>query len=127
MPVDRLEEQLAEMVEVRLAEQRQRPDHGREAAGQWLGVVVEVDQQRLVEAGFDEAVGMPVVPGHELLFGQVANDVLHQDLGLEVGDRSGLRDREVGRVAESEDVRLRRRLQRVLVRGDEAECIAEAG
>jgi hypothetical protein len=60
-------------------------------AGQRLGLVVEVDQQRLVEAGLDEAVGVPVVAGVEFVAGQVAGDVLGEDLGLEVGDRSRLR------------------------------------
>src|SRR6187549_1079825 len=50
VPVDRLEEQLAEVVEVRLAEQRQWADDGREAARQRFGVVVEVDQECLVKA-----------------------------------------------------------------------------
>ena len=114
------------MVEPRLAQQRQA-DRGREVAGQRLGVVVEVDQQRLVEAGLDEAVGVPVVAGLELLAGEVAGDVLGEHLGLEVGDRAGLRGRQVGRVAEREHVRLRRRLQRVLVGRDEAERVAEPG
>ena len=74
--------------------------------GQGLGLVVEVDEQRLVEAGLDEAVGVPVVAGVEILVGEAAGDVLGQDLGLEVCDRAGLRCRQVGRVAEGEDVRL---------------------
>ena len=114
------------MVEPRLAQQRQA-ERGREVAGQRLGLVVEVDQQRLVEAGLDEAVGVAVVAGVELLAGEVAGDVLGQHLGLEVRDRAGLRGRQVGRVAEREDVRLRRRLQRALVGGDEAERVAEPG
>src|SRR6266566_6265502 len=54
VPVDPLEGELAEMVEPRLAQQRQ-PEGTREVAGQRLGLVVEVDQQRFVEAGLDEA------------------------------------------------------------------------
>src|SRR5438874_12850787 len=44
VPVDRLEEQLPEVVEPRLAQERQRSRGGREAARERLGVVVEVDQ-----------------------------------------------------------------------------------
>ena len=47
-----------------------------------------------MEAGLDEAVGVAVEAGVELLAGEVADDVLGQDLGLEVRDRAGL---EVGR------------------------------
>ena len=54
------------MVEPRLLQQRQ-PDLRRVVAGQRLGVVVEVDEQRLVEAGLDEAVGVPVEAGLERL------------------------------------------------------------
>src|SRR6266705_896544 len=75
VPVDRLEQQLAEVIEPGFAEQRQ-PDRGREVTGQRLGLVVEVDQQRFVEAGLDEAVGMPVEAGLELLVREVAGDVL---------------------------------------------------
>src|SRR6266487_5108703 len=50
VPVDPLERELAQVVEPRLAQQRQ-PEHGWKVAGQRLGLVIEVDQQRLVEAG----------------------------------------------------------------------------
>src|SRR6266545_5306341 len=90
VPVDPLEQQLAEVVEPRLAQQRQ-PECGGEVAGERLGLVVEVDQQRLMEAGLDEAVGVAVVAGVELLVGEVAGDVLGQHLGLEVRDRARLR------------------------------------
>ena len=92
-----------------------------------LGLVVEVDQQGLVEARLDEAVRVPVVPGIELLAGEEPGDVLRQHLGLEVRDRARLRGRQVGRVAEREDVRRGRRLERALVGGDEAERVAETG
>jgi hypothetical protein len=52
-------------------------------AGQRLGFVVEVDQQRLAEAGLDEAVRVAVESALELLVGEVAGDVLAQDLGLD--------------------------------------------
>ena len=76
------------------------------AVGKWpgrLGLVVEVDQQCLVEAGLDEAVRVPVVAGLEVAAVQEAGDVLDEDLGLEVRDRPGLRGREVGGVAEGEE------------------------
>src|SRR6266496_5659344 len=63
VPVDPLEHQFAEVVEPGLAQQRQRA----EVAGQRLGLVVEVDQQRLVETGLDEAVGVAVVARVALL------------------------------------------------------------
>ena len=46
-----------------------------EAAGQRLGVVVEVDQQRLAEAALDEAVGVAVERCVQRLAGQVPGDV----------------------------------------------------
>ena len=125
VPVDPLEGELAQVVDPRLAQERQA-ELGREAPRQRLDLVVEVDQQRLVEARLDEAVGVSVVAGLELAAGEEAGDVLGQHLGLEVRDRSGLRGREVGRVAESEHVGLRLRLERGLVRRDEAERVAEA-
>ena len=60
VPVEPLEHQLAEVVHAALLQQR-HADAGGEVAGQRLGVVVEVDQQRLAEAGLDEAVGVAVV------------------------------------------------------------------
>src|SRR4249920_1819182 len=51
MPVDPLEHQLAQVVESRLAQERKRSDRSREAPRKGFGVVVEVDQQSLVEAG----------------------------------------------------------------------------
>ena len=62
VPIDPLKGQLGHVVETRFPEQRQRPDVGLgTVTRQWLGVVVEVDQQRLVKAGLDEAVGVAVV------------------------------------------------------------------
>ena len=114
VPVEPLEHQLAEVVEPRLLQQRQ-PDRAREVPGERLGVVVEVDEQRLVEAGLDEAVGVAVEAGVERLAGEEAADVLDERLALEVGDRPGLRGGHVGGVADHEDVRRRLGLQRVLV------------
>lgn len=69
VPVQPLEGELAEVVGVRLLQQRQA-DGGREVAGQRLGVVVEVDEQGLVEAGLDEAVGVSVVRRVQRLSGE---------------------------------------------------------
>ena len=125
VPVDRLEQELAEVVEPRLLQQRQA-DLGRVVAGQRLGVVVEVDEQRLVEPGLDEAVGVPVEPGFERLAGEETSHVADERLAFEVGDRPGFRRGNVGGVADDEDVRRGLRLQRVLVGGDEVELVAEA-
>ena len=105
--------------------QQRQTDAAGEVPGQRLGVVVEVDQQGLAEAGLDEAVRVPVEAASS---GSPARngDVLGQDLALEVRHRSGLRCRDVGGVADHEDVRPRPRLQRVLVGRHEAELVAEA-
>src|SRR5690606_32662175 len=59
VPVDPAEGQLAEVVGPGLLEQSHRPDHRhRVPPGQRLGVVVEVDEQRLVVPTLHEAVGM---------------------------------------------------------------------
>ena len=113
------------MVEPRLLQQRQ-PDPGRIVAGKRLGVVVEVDEQRLVEAGLDEAVRVAVEAGVERLAVEEAPQVLDQHLAFEVGDRPGLRRRHTGRVADREHVRRDLGLQGVLVDLDEAELVAEA-
>ena len=126
VPVDGLEQQLAEVVEPGLLEQRQ-PDRGRVVAGERFGVVVEVDEQGLVEPGLDEAVGVPVEPGLERLAGEEPRDVADEGLALEVGDRAGLGGGHVGGVADDEDVRRRLRLQGVLVGGHEVELVAEPG
>src|SRR5581483_512495 len=91
VPVDPLEGELAEVIQARLAQQGKRAESGREPAGQRLGLVVEVDQQRLVEAGFDEAVRMPVERCLERLAEKEAGDVQLERLALEVGDRTCLR------------------------------------
>src|SRR5512134_2031698 len=49
VPVGPLEHELPEVVQPRLAQEREA-ERGREVAGQRLGLVVEVDQQCLVEA-----------------------------------------------------------------------------
>ena len=121
VPVDRLEQQLGEVVGARLAQQRQRAEALRRvAAGQRLDVVVEVDQERLLESGLDEAVGVPVERALERLAGEEAADVLGERVGLEVRDRARLRGREVRRVADREHVGRGLRLQRVRVGRDEA-------
>src|ERR1041384_6448368 len=65
VPVDPPERELAEVVEPGLPQQRQRPEDEGEPAGHRLDRVVEVDQQRLGEAGFDETVRVPVEAGIE--------------------------------------------------------------
>src|SRR5205823_3906777 len=85
VPVEPLEHQLSEVVQARLLEQRERAERVREATRQRLGAVVEVDQQGLVEARLDEAVGVSVVRPVELLAGEEEGDVLRQNLPFEVG------------------------------------------
>ncbi len=75
------------MVQPGLRQQRQT-DAGRIVARQRLGVVVEIDQQGFVEAGLDEAVGVPVEALIERIPGQVAVNILDQHLTFEVRDRS---------------------------------------
>src|ERR1019366_5786691 len=60
VPVEPLEHQLAEVVEVRFLQERQA-DPGRKVTGQRFGVVVKVDEHCLAKAGLDEAVGVAVV------------------------------------------------------------------
>ena len=94
-------------------------------AGQGLGVVVEVDEQRFAEAGFDEAVGMPIEGGVEWFAGQVPTHVLDQHLAFEVGDRSRLGGGDVGCITDHEDVGRRLGLQGVLIGGDEVELVTK--
>ena len=103
------------------------PTVGREVAADGFGVVVEVDEHGLVEAGLDEAVGVTVEGGVQRLAGQEPLDVLDEDLAFEVGDRPGLRGGQVGGVADGEDVRRGLGLQRVRVGHDEVEGVAQAG
>src|SRR3990172_10076108 len=76
VPVEPLEHELPEVVEARLPQKRKRSRLRREAAGQRLGGVVEVDQQGLREARLDEAVRVTVVAPLELLSLEEADDVL---------------------------------------------------
>ena len=126
VPVEPLEGELPEVVEAGLAQQRQA-DAAGEPPRDRLGVVVEVDQQRLAEAAFDEAVGMAVEAGAQRLAAEEAGDVAGQDLALEMGDRAGLGGADVGGIADDEDVRAGLGLQGVLVDGDEAQRIAKTG
>src|SRR6266540_1527614 len=125
VPVEPLEHELAEMVEPRLPQQRERAGRRRESSRPRLLVVVEVDQERLLEPGLDEAVGVPVEARDQVASGEEALDVLAQHLALEMGDGAGLRARQVGRVAEREHVRRGVRLERALVGRHEAERVAE--
>ena len=59
VPIEPAEEQLAPMVDDRFLEQRKRPDdRQRELAGLRLGGVTVINQQRPVETGFNEPVGV---------------------------------------------------------------------
>src|SRR6266545_4406127 len=122
VPVEPFETELAEVVQPRLGEQRQRP----EAARLRLDVVVEVDQQRLLEPGLDEAARSSVELADQLLAFEETRDVLGEDLAFEVRHRAGLRRWYIGCVTDREHVVLRERLERVLVRRDEPERVAEA-
>ena len=75
-------------------------------------VVVEAQQRALAVADLEEAHHPPLVVG--MLAGRLAaldggRDPLGHDRRLEVRRRAGLRERQVGRVAEGEDVRVDRR------------------
>src|ERR1022692_844331 len=84
VPVEPLEHQLAQVVQVRFLQQRQANPGGK-VTGQRLGVVVEVDEHRFSESGLDEAVGVAVVAGVERLTVEESADVLGEHLALEVG------------------------------------------
>ena len=92
---------------------------------QRFGLVVEVDEQGLAEAGLDEAVGVPVERGRQVASRKEPDEIVDEHLAFEVGDRSGLRGRHVGGVTDREDVLLGRGLQGRLVRGHEVEVVAE--
>ena len=102
-------------------------ERGREVARQRLGLVVEVDQQRLVEAGLDEAVGVAVVararaPGRR---GSGRRSRLSTSASKCVTEPAF----EVGRSVASPSANtfgFAVRLQRALVGRDEAERVAEA-
>src|SRR5215472_5197766 len=125
VPVELLEPELAEMVQPGLFQQWQAGRAG-EPAGDRLGVVVVVDEERLAGPAFDEAVGVAVKARAERLPGEEAANVADQDLALEVGDGAGLGRPDVGCVADYEDVRACLGLERPLVAGHEAERVSEA-
>src|SRR5579859_1308441 len=124
VPVEPAEGELAEVVEPGLTQQRQ-PDPAREPARQRLGVVVEVDEQRLAEAALDEAVRVAVEDSVRRLSGQPPQHVADQHLALEVGHRAGLRRGQARRVADHEDVRAGLGDQRLLIARHEAELVAQ--
>src|SRR5579864_5068866 len=104
VPVEPLEHQLAEVVERGLLEQRETGGD-REVAGKRLCVVVEVDEQGFVEAGLDEAVGVPVEAGLERLVGEEVADVVDHRFAFEMRDRSGFGRGHVGGITDHEHVR----------------------
>ena len=127
VPVERLERELGQVVQSRLGQQRKRAEvRLGVAAGQRLGLVVEVDQQRLVKARLDEAVRMTVVEAGQFVACEESLDVLRHCLSLEVGDRARLRGRYVGGVADREDVRRGLGLKCVAIGRHEPERIAQA-
>ena len=78
-----------------------------------------------MEAGLDEAVGVPVERRVEGFVGEVAAHVLGEHLAFEVRHRTRLRSRHVRSVTDHEDVRRGLRLHRVLVGGHEVQLVAE--
>src|SRR5215472_10897523 len=122
VPVELLEAELAEMVQPGLFQQRQTGP-AREPAGNRLGVVVVVDEQRLAVPAFDEAVGVAIEAGTQRPPVEEAADVADQGLALEVGDRAGLGRPDVGGVADDEYVRAGLGLERPLVARHEPERV----
>src|ERR1700680_953428 len=119
VPVEPLKHQLAEVIEMRLFQQRQA-NPGWVMSGQRLGLVVEIDQHGLTESGLDEAVGVAVVAGIEVLAGEKPANVLAEHLTLEVGDRPCFGNRQTGSISDREDLWCNPRLQRVLIGWNEA-------
>src|SRR6266540_3878542 len=127
VPIRPLEEELSPMIAARLLQEWHGTDDGqREDAGQWLGLVVEVNQEGLSLAALDEAVGVAVKLGQRALARDHPQQVLLEDFGLEVCDRAGLGGRQIGRVAQREDVVVLFGRERVGVRRHEAHFVAEA-
>ncbi len=116
VPVELLERELAEMVQAGLFQQRQA-DWPRESPGHRFGVVVVVDEERLAEPAFDEAVGVAVEVRAQRLPGEEAADVAGEGLALEVGDGTCLGGPDVGGVADDEYVRAGLGLERLLSQG----------
>ncbi len=80
-----------------------------------------------MEPRLDEAVRVTVETVLEWLAREESPDVVRQHLGLEVRDGARLRRRHVRRVADREDVLLRRRLQCSRIGRNEAEVVPEPG
>ena len=128
VPIDPAEGHFAEVVEAGFGEEAHRAEGGEgEGAGDRFLVVVEIEQERFAVAGFDEAVGVAVEAAAEGLAGDEVKDILGEDLGFEVRDRSGFGSRAIGGVADDEDVGVGFALQGVLVGRDVVEFVAEAG
>ena len=90
VPVNPLEGELAQIIHVRFAQQREWADERQRVfSGNWLQVVIKIEQERLVISGFDEAVRMAVELRVERLAFDVMNDVLGQHFRFKMRDRSG--------------------------------------
>jgi hypothetical protein len=57
-----------------------KPHAGGEVSGERFGVVVEIDQHGLVEAGLDETVRVPIEGGVEFLAVEEPPEVVDEDL-----------------------------------------------
>ena len=120
------EGQLGEVVEAALLEQPQRAHtREREGARERLGLVVEVEEQCLAGTGLDEAVRVAIEGGGHRLAPHVVHEVVGEQLEREVRRRPGLRDRQVGRVADGEDRVIAGGQQRLAVDRDAVELVAE--
>src|SRR5215472_12325480 len=126
VPVELLEAELAEMVQPGLFQQRQTGP-AREPAGNRLGVVVVVDEQRLAVPAFDEAVGVAVIASAQRPPVEEAADVADQGLALEVGDRACLGRPDAGGVADDKNIRADLGLERPLVAGHEPKRVPQTG
>ena len=93
--------------------------------GERFGLVVEIDEQGLVEAGLEEAVGVAVVAWFKWFAGQEAGDVAGECFALEVGDRPGLGGRHIGGVTDHKDICCGLGLQGVFVGRHETELVAQ--
>src|SRR6266542_2179431 len=91
VPVNPLEGELAQIVHVRFAQQREWPDERQRIfSGNWLQVIIKIEQERLVVSGFDEAIRMAIELRVERLAFDVMNDVLGQHFRFKMRNRTSL-------------------------------------
>ena len=80
VPIQPSKREFAEMIDSRLFEKAHRSEpRDRERARKRLGLVVEVDEQRLAKAGLDETVRVAVEPVVQTSTGNRVQQVLFQD------------------------------------------------